>query len=729
MIERAFYEHYREFLGQARSIEGGFATTFLPLMPKLDEEIRAGLEAPISLSEIESAIDDLTLGKSPGPDGLGACFYKTFKCELAVALYGVVRKAYEVKQLPTSFKKSHVVLIPKSEEAAVLLSVSAYRPISLTNVDYKILMKVLGNRLQGVIKHIVGPHQTCGIKGRTITTNIHALRSILECVDALGGQAAILQLDLEKAFDRVTHEILFDILEHVNVGSVILDGVKMSYSMCEASLIVNKNVTDSFPIRCSVKQGCPLAPLLFAIYLEPFCLKILNNSAVRGFRLHESEVKMLTYADDIAVVCSDRESVSAAVNDAMVFCKTTGSAINWNKCVGFWHGNWRSTPSLFEKIHWTVTPVKYLGVPLEHYQNTTQYWAEETQRVKDKTSKWGGHDLSIFSRATVCNLFLVAKIWYVLQALCMSRVSVQKLHRVFAVFVWGSTWERTSRTNLFRSVKSGGIGLAHLFLRQVVSRFMFLRDQRDGFLRTVLQVRLRDALPDYVVSTDYTRGASVRGFLREVVWAFNFLKVRFSLDYLSSVTRKCLYRDLIDISLPVPLYRSMCSSGSGKDVLKRVRGMPVRSSVKTFFFQLHTNTLAVMPWLEEKGFFVPTGINCRVCNKPETVEHIFLDCEDAVFHWDILQRTLKKQLPVTPYGIRFLPTDNAGGVPYDMFMALSLHSVWKTRMAVRHADPNARPAREYFIESIAFIRDVYKTQTEQPEWFPILDALVNLKRF
>lgn len=64
-----------------------------------------------------------------------------------------------------------------------------------------------------------------------------------------------------------------------------------------------------------------------------------------------------------------------------------------------------------------------------------------------------------------------------------------------------------------------------------------------------------------------------------------------------------------------------------------------------------------------------------------------------------------------------------------MFMALSLHSLWKPRMAVRHADPDARPAREYFIESIAYIRDVMKMQDEQPDWANILDELVNLKRF
>ncbi|XP_042147230.1 uncharacterized protein LOC121836404, partial [Ixodes scapularis] len=157
-------------------------------------------------------------------------------------------------------------------------------------------------------------------------------------------------------------------------------------------------------------------------------------------------------------------------------------------------------------------------------------------------------------RSTVCNLFIVAKVWYVLQALCMSRVSVQKIHRVFAIFVWGSVWERTGRTNLFRSVKSGGLGLAHLFLRQVVSRFMFLRDQGDPFLRTVLQVRLRNALSEFVVSSSDVRCTRVRGFLREVILAFHFLKVRFSLEYLSEVTRKRLYKDLVEVVFPVPLY-------------------------------------------------------------------------------------------------------------------------------------------------------------------------------
>lgn len=139
--------------------------------------------------------------------------------------------------------------------------------------------------------------------------------------------------------------------------------------------------------------------------------------------------------------------------------------------------------------------------------------------------------------------------------------------------------------------------------------------------------------------------------------------------------------------------------------------------------------LPVKPWLEEKGFFIPWSINCHLCKRPETIEHVFLECWDAIFLWDILQRTLKKDFPLTAHGIRFLPVENEGGVPYDMFMLLGLHSLWRTRTGVHNADAKVRPARDYFIESAAYVREVYHALSEPPDWVLLLDRLVCLKRF
>lgn len=140
------------------------------------------------------------------------------------------------------------------------------------------------------------------------------------------------------------------------------------------------------------------------------------------------------------------------------------------------------------------------------------------------------------------------------------------MRRVSAVFIWVSRWERVSRTNLFRSVRSGGLGLSHLLIRQIVSRFLFLRVERNDFLRTFIQVRLRKALPRYVSTTSAVTGGRVTGYLREVVDSLRMLRARFSIEYLCSVTRKTLYIYLVDTMLPIPLYRSINWGGQGDDV-------------------------------------------------------------------------------------------------------------------------------------------------------------------
>ena len=530
-IGRAFCKHY-EALFTATPVDSEvFKQEFLRRMPQLSNDAKAALELPISQTEIERAIDKMNPGKSPGPDGLSASFYKAFKNELSQVLTNVFNEAYELDGLPRSFSEAHTVLIPKTEQSEKLKLVSSYRPISLTNCDYKILMKVLARRLQGVIKKLVGPHQTCGIMGRSIVTNIHKMRCVLECCDANQGGVAILQIDLEKAFDSVSHVLLLAILEHVNVGSVIRDGVAMAYRNCTTRLVVNKSLGTPINIRRSVRQGCPLSPLLFSLYIESLCLAITENSSIHGFKLQASEVKVLAYADDVAVCCTDQESGSATITVVKSFGNATGSLVNLGKCLGFWHGEWPSRPDYFANVKWVTTPVKYLGVPLEYYKDNENYWQEQAREIQLKANGWNGNHLSMFSRATVCNLFFAAKLWYVMQVLHCSRANIQKLHRVFAVFVWASNWERCSRTNLFRRVKQGGLGLPHLFIRQVVNRFLFFRNTNDPFLRTVCQLRLMRALPGYVVGTNNMTGA-VCGYLREVILSVRFLSVRFSNEYL-----------------------------------------------------------------------------------------------------------------------------------------------------------------------------------------------------
>lgn len=143
VIERAFVEHYRNLFGRIAPVDDGFEVEFLFLMPQLEQQVCDSLEVPITVLKVEAAIDELTSGMTPGPDVLGADFYISFKDEVAPAVHELLTEAYWKQMLPLSFLRTHTVLIPKYNDSVKPLSVGSYRPITLTNVDYKIYMKIL----------------------------------------------------------------------------------------------------------------------------------------------------------------------------------------------------------------------------------------------------------------------------------------------------------------------------------------------------------------------------------------------------------------------------------------------------------------------------------------------------------------------------------------------------------------------------------------------------------
>lgn len=102
-------------------------------------------DSPLTLGEVETAIDSLKLGKSPGSDGLSADFYKIFKSILAPILLRLYNKMQATRSTPKTFALGIRTLIFKNKGSQDNLD--NYRPISLLNTDYKILAKILANRL------------------------------------------------------------------------------------------------------------------------------------------------------------------------------------------------------------------------------------------------------------------------------------------------------------------------------------------------------------------------------------------------------------------------------------------------------------------------------------------------------------------------------------------------------------------------------------------------------
>ena len=157
--------------------------------------------------------------KSPEDDGFTKEFYETFFDLVGKHLLNSYNEAFHNGQLSISQRRGVITLIPKEDSS--LLDLSNWRPITLLNVDYKILAKVIAKRIESSLPKLINSDQTGFIKGRYIGQNVRLLNDLMEYTEANHIPGIFLFIDFKKAFDTLEWAFINKALEFFNFGPVI----------------------------------------------------------------------------------------------------------------------------------------------------------------------------------------------------------------------------------------------------------------------------------------------------------------------------------------------------------------------------------------------------------------------------------------------------------------------------------------------------------------------------
>ena len=143
--------------------------------------------------------------------------------------------------LPSHFNMSLIKLISKNKKKEK--EIRDYRPISLTNYDYRIFTKLLTNRLRFFNDYVFKNNQFCSIYDKKIDDIIHLVKDLIADSNIKDKKLYITLIDQAKAFDSISHQYLFKILKRINIGNKLYDNIVKIYSFSNTRIWINDNLT------------------------------------------------------------------------------------------------------------------------------------------------------------------------------------------------------------------------------------------------------------------------------------------------------------------------------------------------------------------------------------------------------------------------------------------------------------------------------------------------------
>ncbi|GKB29200.1 RNA-directed DNA polymerase, eukaryota [Tanacetum coccineum] len=330
MVKKEFLEHFSTRFQQPRRIRPVINIDF----PRTISELKKNeLEGDISYQEIKRAVWDCGIDKSPGPDGVTFGFIRRYWSLIEKDVVAAVQHFFTSGNFPKGCNASFIALIPKIPDAKL---VKDFRPISLIGSLYKIIAKILANRLVGVLGDLVSEVQSAFVADRQILDGPLILNEVLQWCKAKKKQTFIFKIDFEKAYDSVRWDFLGDVLNRFGFGAKWCGWIQECLRSSRGSVLVNGSTTEEFQFYKGLKQGDPLSPFLFILVMESLHLsfkRVEDAGMFNGIKINSSmTLSHMFYADDAIFMGQwSKRNIDTLMYMLKCFERASGLSINLSK--------------------------------------------------------------------------------------------------------------------------------------------------------------------------------------------------------------------------------------------------------------------------------------------------------------------------------------------------------------------------------------------------------------
>jgi ribonuclease HI len=438
------------------------------------EDINALMTLLPSHSEIKSAVFALNKDGAPGPDGFGAFFFQHYWEIVKDEVIAAVLEFFSTSWILPGYNSNIMVLLPKFPEAA---SIDQYRPIAMANFKFKIISKIIADRLASIMPDLISVEQKGFIHGRDIKDCLCTASEAANLLHnkSFGGNVA-LKIDITKAFDSLEWSFLLKVLKLFGFNDVFCNWIQVILQSAFLSVSINGKSHGYFNCSRGVRQGDPLSPLLFCLaedVLSRSISRLVDHgklNLIKGTRNFHVPSHSF-YADDLMIFCKGNMTGLKALKDLFTrYALESGQVINNAKSTIF---SGSITPRRLQRIAELLNfklgalPFNYLGVPIFKGKPKASHLQPIADKIKLKLSAWKASLLSIAGRVQLIKSVVQSMLTYSISLYSWPVSLLKDLEKCIRNFIWSGDLEKRklitiSWKKICRPMAQGGLNIRSL---------------------------------------------------------------------------------------------------------------------------------------------------------------------------------------------------------------------------------------------------------------------------